>query len=154
MNILALDVATETGWAILEEGRKLSGVQKFQLNRGESPGMRLLRFRGWLKNFPCLIPHVIVYEQAHHRGGHATALINKMIGEVEAFAAEVEAEVLPVHSGTLKKFATGKGNAKKPEMIEAARERGWNPEDDNEADAALLLEYAIKECGESIDRYY
>jgi hypothetical protein len=30
-------------------------------------------------------------------------------------------------------------------MIEAARARGWNPQDDNEADASLLLEYVLNE---------
>ena len=33
------------------------------------------------------------------------------------------------------------------DMMEAAKKRGWNPVDDNEADASLLLEYAIQELG-------
>ena len=51
---------------------------------------------------------------------------------------------MPVHTAELKKWATGKGNAGKPRMIEAARARGWEPVDDNEADAQLLLEYSLE----------
>ncbi|MEE9316105.1 MAG: hypothetical protein V3U97_03245, partial [bacterium] len=46
-------------------------------------------------------------------------------------------------STTLKKFATGKGNAGKPEMIAACKSSyGITPCDDNEADALHLLAWA------------
>jgi hypothetical protein len=38
--------------------------------------------------------------------------------------------------GTIKKHATGRGNATKEEMIASARSRGFNPIDDNSADGA------------------
>lgn len=50
-------------------------------------------------------------------------------------------EGIPV--GTIKKHATGKGNASKDEMIEAMKARGHSPADDNEADALALLHYAL-----------
>lgn len=46
--------------------------------------------------------------------------------------------------GTIKKHATGKGNAGKDEMITSVRERGHTPVDDNEADALALLHWAIE----------
>jgi Holliday junction resolvasome RuvABC endonuclease subunit len=90
---------------------------------------------------------VIVYEQAHHRGGAATAVCVGLVTEVQAFAAEHGIELMPVHTGSLKKWATGRGNATKQEMSVAARLRGWDPQDHNEADAILLLEYARRELG-------
>ena len=45
--------------------------------------------------------------------------------------------------GTIKKHATGKGNAGKAAMIAAARARGFAPQDDNEADALALLAWAV-----------
>jgi len=42
----------------------------------------------------------------------------------------------------IKKHATGKGNAGKAAMIAAARARGFDPQDDNEADALALLAWA------------
>jgi hypothetical protein len=50
MNILALDLGTRTGWAMAENGRTKSGVQLFDVKRGESPGMRYLRFNRWLED--------------------------------------------------------------------------------------------------------
>lgn len=147
MNILALDLATQAGWAT-NVGRQ-SGVQTFDVKRGESPGMRFLRCRGWLNEIRPLLGgiDVIVYEQAHHRGGAATACCVGLVSTVLTFAAEHGIETMPVHTAELKKWATGKGNAGKPAMIEAARQRGWKPEDDNEADAQLLLEYALESLG-------
>jgi len=49
--------------------------------------------------------------------------------------------------GTIKKSATGKGNASKAMMIEAARKRGFFPKDDNEADAIAILLWALKTQG-------
>ena len=143
MNILALDTATKTGWAT--NSGNCSGVQTFDVKRGESPGMRFLRCRAWLAEMLKLLGSidVIVYEQAHHRGGAATACCVGLVSTVQAFAAEHGVELMPVHTAELKKWATGKGNAGKPEMIKAAKALGWSPVDDNEADAALLLEYAI-----------
>ena len=142
MNILSLDMATKTGWASNILGNR-SGVIEFQLKRGESPGMRFLRCRAWLNEMHRLLGgkiDIIAYEQAHHRGGNATSVCVGLVTEVQAFAAEHNIELMPVHTATLKKFATGNGRAGKPAMIQAASERGWNPRDDNEADAALLSE--------------
>ena len=48
MKILALDLATLTGWA--SSVGRTSGVQVFDVRRGESPGMRFLRCRAWLRD--------------------------------------------------------------------------------------------------------
>ena len=45
--------------------------------------------------------------------------------------------------GTIKRFATGKGNADKKAMIAAVRGRGFEPADDNEADALAVLDWAL-----------
>lgn len=48
----------------------------------------------------------------------------------------------------IKKWATGSGNAKKPAMIAAARERcpGVDVVDDNQADAILLALWGLENC--------
>ena len=48
---------------------------------------------------------------------------------------------------TIKKHATGKGNAGKAEMIAAATARGFDPVDDNHADALALLDWAMTQGG-------
>jgi len=137
--ILALDLATKTGWCT--DGA--SGVQTFDVKRGESPGMRFLRCRAWLSEMKNLLPglEVIYYEQAHHRGGYATEVGVGLVTEVKAFAAQHDIEVSPIHTATLKKWATGNGRASKDDMIAEAEKRGYKPTDDNEADAMLLYEF-------------
>ena len=80
MRILALDLATKTGWALWDGARIESGVQDFSKKRGESNGMLFLNFNHWLSrivNATAGIPtpvDLLVYEQAHYRGGAATEI--------------------------------------------------------------------------------
>lgn len=145
MNILALDLATQTGWA---HSNGLSGIQSFALRRGDSPGMRWLEFAAWLRRVLDRAPtDVIVYEQAHHRGGASTHVGHGFIAQTEAIAAERKIEITNRHTATIKKYATGKGNAKKDAMLAAARKRWLGMEiiDDNQADALFLLSLVTEE---------
>lgn len=49
--------------------------------------------------------------------------------------------------GTIKHHVTGKGNADKEAVIAAVRALGFDPVDDNEADALALLDWALKHGG-------
>lgn len=145
MNILALDLATKTGWALKEDGKLEYGLQVFDVKRGESPGMRFLRFNRWLREVAVRV-ELIIYEQAHNRGGAATEIANGFTTRVQEFCAEHGIEHSSVHTATLKKFATGSGRAGKEEMVQAAQKSlGYQGNDDDEADALWLLEYARKE---------
>ena len=157
MNLLALDLGTRTGWALDAPAVKAreSGVQVFDVKRGESPGMRYVRFNRWLDEVARRGPYghpvdLIVYEQTHHRGGAATEVAAGFSTRVQEFCASMSIEHAPVHSATLKKFTTGKGNADKDAMKSGAKERGWLNRlfyipDDNEVDAICLLHYALAE---------
>lgn len=158
--VLALDLATKTGWALRDRnGRVESGVQEFELKRGESTGMRFLRFRKWMRDMIALgelgaqyskeEPGLILFEQAHHRGGSATQLCVGLVTNVLADAAQHSIEHMSVHSATLKKFATGSGKSSKEEMITKAKAffPGIEIIDDNHADALLMLKYGLAELG-------
>lgn len=153
MKILALDCATKTGWCLLDEAGKIieSGVQSFDKRRGESNGLVFLRFRNWIAKLIEFRPggaQLLVYERAHMRGGAATELCVGLQTRVQEAAAEREIEALPIPSTTLKKWATGSGQAKKIDMIRvASKHLGRPPIDDNEADAVLLAMYAYSEYG-------
>lgn len=147
MNILALDCATKTGWAVLIDGHIETGVQDFSKRRGESNGMMFLRFTGWLNQSPAKFD-VIVYEQAHHRGGPPTEICVNLTGRAQEYAAKIGAECMSIHTATLKKAITGKGRASKEDMMEYfAEKRHVNAQDDNEADAFALLMYAMRDLG-------
>jgi Holliday junction resolvasome RuvABC endonuclease subunit len=78
----------------------------------------------------------VATDAAHAYGGFLSHL--EVFGETR----QIPYEGVPV--GTIKKHATGKGNANKLLMIAAMQGLGYNPVDDNEADALALLHYAIE----------
>ena len=145
--VLSLDLATKTGWALFDQQRITFGSTDFSLKRGESPGMRFLRCRAWLRDMKKLNPNIelIAYEQPHQRGGHPTQVAMGLMSEVLAFAARANIETTAVHSMTLKKWATGKGNASKKEMIKEVKSRGYDVTTDDEADAVLMLQYVLED---------
>ena len=152
MRILAIDPGTRTGWAWLDTdgGGPEHGTVAFALERGESAGMRFLKFRAWLHGAMAEgKPDLVIYERAHHRGGAATEVCVGMTTRIQEEAERMGAEYVAVHTASLKKHATGSGRAGKAEMISAARERwGVEPIDDNEADALCLLAFAVEKWKE------
>ena len=152
-SILALDLGRTTGWALLTPQRSIhSGFETFKPSRFESSGMALLRFRSWLNT----VHHqagglgICVFEEVRrHRGTTAAHTYGEFLGQLKAWADEENTKVpyLGIPVGTIKKFATGKGNANKQMMIKAVREKFGhsNVTDDNEADALALLHWAIEE---------
>lgn len=147
MSYLCLDLATKTGWSVVENGTiKASGVQSFAKKRGETNGIVFLRLHKWLDDMIALCEStaVVVYEQAHFRGGAATELCVGLQTHTQSWCAAQGVECAPVTTSQLKKFATGKGNAGKDEMISKAQEiLGRPPIDDNEADAVLIGMLAV-----------
>jgi Holliday junction resolvasome RuvABC endonuclease subunit len=141
MKILSLDTATKTGWCLRENGRIIeSGVENFAPRRGESPGMRFLRFRGWLRNV--IISHkpdLLAYEQAHHRGGAATEVCVGLTTRVVEAGAEFDIECTNLRTHEVKSGIVGKGKAGKGAIIEAVEMlTGIKCIDDNHADAIAI----------------
>lgn len=146
--ILAIDPGRKTGWALLEDGMTESGVMDFGLKRGESQGMVFVRFNAWLKKMIAHhLPEVVIFEQPHHRGGAATQLLYGMTTRIQERCDLCNIQYTAIHSATLKKYATGKGNAKKGEILKTAWVK-WPKriiQDDNEADALWMAEWGKNE---------
>jgi Holliday junction resolvasome RuvABC endonuclease subunit len=84
-------------------------------------------------------PHVAVIEEVASQKGFGSSGVLFMIhGVARKVLAAAGIPFVYIHNGTLKKYATGSGAADKKLMIHAARERGAEPADDNQADAAWL----------------
>lgn len=143
LNILALDMASKTGWAYFEKGEYVtSGRQDFTKKRGEDNGILFLRFRKWLlEMLHDYNIDIIGYERAHFRGGDATEIGVGLQGHCMACAREMACNLYPAHTATIKKWATGNGKASKEAMIEKAAElsgKELTEKDDDEADAIIL----------------
>jgi Holliday junction resolvasome RuvABC endonuclease subunit len=147
MATLALDLGTTTGWALDAAGIH-SGTISLKPSRFEGGGMRFLRFRRWLEEIG-RVDAVYFEEVRRHRGVDAAHIYGGLMGQLTSWCEEASIPYLGVPVGTIKKFATGKGNADKDAMIEAVKARGHAPEDDNEADAIALLLWAIETQGGS-----
>ena len=145
--ILALDLGTTTGWALrTPDGQRVSGTQSFKPGRYEGGGMRFLRFRGWLADLQAgadTIGAVYFEEVRRHAGGDAAHVYGGLMATLTAWCEGQGIAYAGVPVGTIKKHATGKGNADKAAMLAAARAQGYVPADDNEADALALLHCAL-----------
>jgi crossover junction endodeoxyribonuclease RuvC len=142
---LALDLGTNLGFAILRADNRIeSGVEKFAPKANEGPGMRFVRFRHWLlevKQTNEQLAHV-AYERVHHVGqgqAYAGQLYGGFLALVMVFCEHHQLTYEGHQLNVVKKAWTGNGHAKKDEMIKRCRELGFDPADDNEADAIALL---------------
>ncbi|MBE9606264.1 hypothetical protein IAI18_15470 [Acetobacteraceae bacterium H6797] len=149
--VLALDLGTTTGWALSgRDGGVTSGTMIFRPSRFEGGGMRYLRFRGWLGEVAGLsdgLARIVFEEVRAHAGTDAAHLYGGFLAHLSAWCEERGIPYQGVPVGTIKRFATGKGNADKAAMIAAVRARGFAPADDNEADAIALLLWATDQQG-------
>ena len=148
---LALDLGTTTGWALRTRERTIvSGTVSFRPSRYDGGGMRYLRFRSWLEEIAENaggLGAVYFEEVRRHAGTDAAHLYGGFLATLSAWCEQRSIPYQGVPVGTLKRHATGKGNAGKPAVIRAVRERCFEPADDNEADALALLLWAIDTRG-------
>ena len=146
--ILALDLGTTTGWALRgSDGHITSGSESFRPQRFEGGGMRFLRFRRWLTEIKqsCDRIDCLHFEEVRrHVSTDAAHVYGGFLATLTAWCEHHQIPYQGVPVGTIKKHATGKGNAGKNEVIAAVTARGHQPVDDNEADALALLHWAIE----------
>lgn len=158
--ILALDLGTKTGWAfgdsspehpqsmgteVLARAREI----RDQAKRGDDRNCdcRFSRLRALLNKWCPQYGTLVVFEDVQFATtsmqAHLWATFRAAVWELSSSGAVIRA--VPV--GTLKKFATGKGNATKEMMAAHLRARDgdhWPGEklDDNAVDAVWLWYYA------------
>ena len=149
--MLALDLGTSTGWA-LQTGDDFisSGTVSFKHTRFDGGGMRFLRFRRWLEQLDIdagPIEAIHFEEVRRHIGTDAAHVYGGLLATLTSWC---EGHGIPYQGapvGTIKRFATGKGNADKAAMIAAVRDRRFEPANDNEADAIAILLWALETNG-------
>ncbi len=147
MSILALDLGTATGWAWCGKTIKpmMSGVWRLGSFKN---ALRETRFESIFNELDMLDNHksisAIYYEQVRRHLGTDAAHIYGGFGATLTLWCGDRVELRGVPVGTIKKFWTGSGNANKASMMDEARNRGFKPQDDNEADAIALLHYAMR----------
>ncbi len=150
-SILALDLGSTTGWAVRTARCPiLHGTAEFRPSRFEGGGMRYLRFGKWLDQTLDItggVDAVYFEEVRRHIGTDAAHVFGGLLATLTAWCEQHGLPYQGVPVGTWKRHACGKGNASKDEVIAAMRERGFEPADDNEADAIAILLWALETNG-------
>ena len=152
--VLALDLGTTMGYALRADDRIYSGTWLFQPRKSEGKGMRFLRFAKELERLheeydidDVFYEEVMSHTRRDDKGFHfATKAAQIYGGFVAVLTGWCEVKGIGytgVGVSTIKKYATGKGNAKKDVMIAMAKARGWDPDTSDEADALWLLDWAV-----------
>ena len=142
--ILALDIATKTGW----KTSTASGIWNLKPNRGESDGMRVVRFKAKVNEMIKIESiNLIAYERVAGKQNAAISVISEMVGQLKLISIEQGIDLACYSAKEIKKFATGNGNASKDLMVKTAIAQGYNPIDDNEADAIFIYNLTIKDIG-------
>lgn len=134
--IMGLDVSTKRTGVALPTGRTLSlcpGTTDVarRLQWFEGAVARLVRFYE---------PELAVLEGYAPRsiGILSTIRLAELGGVVRCTLGRLSVPYIEISPGTLKRYATGNGNATDEAMIAAARAGGGEPDNDDEADAWLL----------------
>lgn len=141
MKILAIDPGTHCGYALSPFE---SGVWDLSVKRHEGGGMRFVKLRNFLIKATVGLDMVVYEEVRGHKGVDAAQVYGGIVAVISEFCEVNQFPYQGVPVGTIKKFATGKGNSNKEVMLAAARAK-W-PEvkivDDNQADALWILAWA------------
>ncbi|MGD0091068.1 MAG: hypothetical protein ABSE73_14210 [Planctomycetota bacterium] len=151
MNILALDTGTTTGWALLSnDGRVQFGSWHLADGASGRTGTRFLSLFNHLPEIQRQAPlQFVFYEEVHGHSGMAAAHVyGGLVGVLTLFCELNGVSYRGVTVQAIKKHATGGGTASKEAMVAAAAKKFCvHVEDDNQADALFLLDYAIQSLG-------
>lgn len=149
MNILAIDIGTQTGWALHADSGEITGhSENFSPRKTEGPGQRWIKFRYWLARLQQDAGgriDVVYYERVlRHTAVQAAHVYGGFEAMLQAYCEANRIRMVAVPVLVIKKYWTGKGNADKDAMLAEARRRGYRPYDDNHADALALLSFAVQ----------
>ena len=155
MTLLALDLGTACGFAIFKDGKFISGTKKLGTYK-EKFGARFHEFRTWLLNI--IAKHnieAVYFERVFgHKGVEAAHCYGGFLYMLASVCFQQNIPCISFSVQAIKKFMTGKGNATKDEMIAAARQKGFNPKTDDEADAISVMLLAIEDQINGDDKTY
>lgn len=122
--ILALDIASVTGWCVGTAGdRPMYGSVRL-MGKGASDGSLLASMADWLGDMIALYkPSRIVYEAPlpQQTNINAAKIALRLSGVVELISWRKNIRCGEAHVKTVRKAVVGNGNARKPEVVEWVR---------------------------------
>lgn len=148
-SILCLDIATKTGYAVIDNKGVIldSGTFNFSKKSKDSDLSRVVKFREAINQMLTKHPQIrsFVFERVDFsKYTMAHAVHHQLLSVLMLSAHDFNKKLVSVSVGTLKKHSTGNGRASKEEMIDAASKSFPMIDigDDNEADALNVANWA------------
>lgn len=147
-SILAFDLATSTGWASgpAEPLKPQFGTHVFP-STGERIGRHQSNMRDWLvAMIEFEQPSYVIFEQPSLFGKTTPTTMRKLCAGANTLEEVCDKLGVRCEQGNpskIKKFWTGKGNAKKPDMVARARKCGFAVRNDDEADSIAHWFWAV-----------
>jgi Holliday junction resolvasome RuvABC endonuclease subunit len=152
--ILTLDLSTKTGWARWRPGEPVRhGVHRLP-STGPDVGRFLVAFDDWFRPFLRLEdPAWVVFEAPILTAGmtniDTARKLMSMAAFVEVICRRADVAYREVNNASVRKHFCGTGRARdrkelKQRMMDACAVRGWQPQDDNAADALGVLDYSAE----------
>lgn len=142
--VLALDIATHTGYFCLHEAGTWNFTESRRRNGNKLHGAFRAMLLAFIRRYG--IRQIVAEDVCVNRHFYDMRRLAELRGILLEVCDELD---LPepefVNVTTLKKWATGDGRATKARMIDACRQRyGILPIDDNAADACHLFYYFLR----------
>ena len=142
--VLALDIATHTGYFSLHEAGVWNFTESKRRNDNKMHGAFRVMLMAFIRRYS--IRRIVAEDVAVNRHFYDLRRLSELRGILLEVCDELD---LPepefVNPATLKKFATGDGRATKEQMIAACKNKyGIVPVDDNAADPCHLYHYYIR----------
>lgn len=147
---VGIDPATKTGYAVIDEEGNLvfSGTWNLSRRAGDGAGMIYVRFSTLFIELleSTDYEYVVAYEQQANRFAGAAAIGLGIISQLQFMCENRGIPYTGATFSVIKKHATGKGNASKVDMMDAAarKYRKTLIIDDNHADAIWIAD-ALRE---------
>ena len=153
------DLRWERGTKLPKIDPNLAGIWDLKQKRFEGAGMRLVRLRSFLTS---VSPDLVAYEELgamRQKSSAAAEVRNEIIGVIKCFCESLSIPYTAFSVSEIKREATGKGNAGKEAMVQAAiNEFGASltvkdcekTGDDDIADALWILKLTLDSYGRGL----
>lgn len=143
---VGIDPATKCGYAVLDaKGNALmGGTWQLERRSGDGAGMLYVRFQRLFRELVRSLDDdndlIVCYEQQANRFAGSAHVGLGIISHIQRICEEQNVPYTGVAFSTVKKHATGNGQANKAAMVEAAKARWGLVEDDNHADSLWIAD--------------
>lgn len=155
-NTLALDLAGLLGWCSgVPSIRPLFGSHQLP-STGDNVGRYTAAYDEWLQStLDFEAPELVIYEAPSIFMKTTPVTVEKLVGLATHTQLVCHRRAIRARSANpsqVKKFWTGSGKAKKPDMVDMAHRCGFRVRDDNEADAVAIWHWSIECFGSPDDK--